>query len=102
METEKGKLECIFNLFLTMFLGGLWHGASWKFVFWGAWHGVALAIHKGTKKALDKIPNKWPSNATSWFLTFHFVIFLWIFFRANNIEHEVYKYNEQLAEKHKN
>ncbi len=95
---RKGKVRMYVNLFITMFLGGLWHGASWKFVFWGAWHGLALAIHKGTKKVLDKIPNKWPSNSASWFLTFHFVIFLWIFFRANNIEHEVYKYNEQLAE----
>jgi alginate O-acetyltransferase complex protein AlgI len=95
---RKGKVRMYINLFITMFLGGLWHGASWKFVFWGAWHGVALAIHKGTKKVLDKIPNKWPSNSASWFLTFHFVIFLWIFFRANNIEHEVYKHNEQLAE----
>jgi alginate O-acetyltransferase complex protein AlgI len=95
---RKGKARMYVNLFITMFLGGLWHGASWKFVFWGAWHGVALAIHKGTKKVLDKIPNKWPSNSVSWFLTFHFVIFLWIFFRANDIPHEVYKYNQRLAE----
>ena len=95
---RKGKVRMYINLFITMFLGGLWHGASWKFVFWGAWHGVALAIHKGSKKLLKKVPDKWPSNSGSWVLTFHFVIFLWIFFRANDIEHEVYKHNEQLTE----
>lgn len=95
---RKGKVRMYVNLFITMFLGGLWHGASWKFVFWGAWHGVALAVHKGTKKVLDKIPNRWPSNTTSWFLTLHFVIFLWIFFRANDIHHQVYKHTEQIAE----
>lgn len=95
---RKGKVRMYVNLFITMFLGGLWHGASWKFVFWGAWHGLALAIHKGTKTLLDKIPNKWPTNTVSWFITFHFVVFLWIFFRANNIEHQVYKYSEQMAD----
>jgi len=98
---RKGKVRMYVNLFITMFLGGLWHGASWKFVFWGAWHGVALAIHKATKSLLDKIPNKLPSNAVSWFVTFHFVIFLWIFFRANNIEHQVYKYSEPIADNKK-
>jgi alginate O-acetyltransferase complex protein AlgI len=94
---RKGKVRTYINLFLTMFLGGLWHGASWKFVFWGAWHGIGLAIHKATKKVLDKIPNKLPTNFISWFLTFHFVIFLWIFFRANDINREVYKHVETIA-----
>jgi alginate O-acetyltransferase complex protein AlgI len=89
---RKGKIRTYINLFITMFLGGLWHGATWKFVFWGGWHGIGLAIHKATKPLLDKIPNKVPTNAISWFITFHFVVFLWIFFRANNLEHEVYKH----------
>jgi D-alanyl-lipoteichoic acid acyltransferase DltB (MBOAT superfamily) len=93
---KKGKVRTYINLFLTMFLGGLWHGASWKFVFWGAWHGIGLAIHKATKKVLDKVPNSLPTNAISWFVTFHFVIFLWIFFRANDINHEVYKHVEDV------
>ncbi len=41
-----GTLAQYRNLFLTMLLGGLWHGASWTFVFWGALHGAGLAIHK--------------------------------------------------------
>ncbi len=86
---KKGKVRMYVNLFLTMFLGGLWHGSSWRFVFWGAMHGIALAVHKGLKHLLDKIPNNIYSNFFSWFLTFHFVIFLWIFFRANDIQKEV-------------
>lgn len=82
---RKGKWKMYRNLFLTMFLGGLWHGASWKFVVWGSAHGFALAIHKATKNWLDKIPNNIFSNSISWALTFIFVITLWIFFRANDI-----------------
>jgi hypothetical protein len=94
---KKGKVRTYINLFITMLLGGLWHGASWKFVFWGAWHGIGLAIHKSTRSLLDKISNTWTSNAISWFVTFHFVIFLWIFFRANDLNHEVYKHVETIA-----
>ncbi|PIE86063.1 MAG: membrane-bound O-acyltransferase family protein [Bacteroidia bacterium] len=82
---RKGKTRMYINLFITMLLGGLWHGASWKFVFWGALHGIALALHKASKPLLDKtFPDKWFTKAVSWFVTFHFVMFLWIFFRAEN------------------
>jgi len=94
---KKGQVRTYINLFITMLLGGLWHGASWKFIFWGAWHGIGLAIHKSTRSLLDKISNSWTSNAISWFVTFHFVIFLWIFFRANDLNHEVYKHVETIA-----
>lgn len=43
---RKGKIRQYANLIVTMFLGGLWHGASWNFVFWRVLHGVALALHK--------------------------------------------------------
>jgi D-alanyl-lipoteichoic acid acyltransferase DltB (MBOAT superfamily) len=82
---RKGKWKMYRNLFLTMFFGGLWHGANWKFVIWGSSHGFALAIHKGFKSVLDKIPNIFPVRFLSWFLTFTFVIILWIFFRATDI-----------------
>ncbi len=79
---RKGKRKMYRNLFLTMFLGGLWHGANWKFVVWGSMHGLALAVHKAFKKILDKVPNVFPTKLISWALTFIFVITLWIFFRA--------------------
>lgn len=67
-----------------MLIGGLWHGASWKFVFWGAMHGVGLAVHKLFKPLLDKVPNNWAVKAVSWLLTMLCVAFLWVFFRADS------------------
>ncbi len=82
---RKGKWKMYRNLMLTMLLGGLWHGANWKFVFWGGMHGIGLAVHKALKKTLDKIPKIFPVKFLNWFITFHFVVFLWIFFRAVDI-----------------
>ena len=81
-----GKYKMYRNLMLTMLIGGLWHGADWKFVFWGALHGIALAVHKILKPYLDKIPDNWLTKSVSWFVTLHFVIFLWIYFRAQSFE----------------
>lgn len=82
---KKGKWKMYRNLFITMFLGGLWHGANWKFVVWGAMHGIGLAVHKAFSVILKKIPNVFPVRFLSWALTFIFVITLWIFFRATDV-----------------
>ena len=82
---RKGKFKMYRNLFITMFLGGLWHGASWKFVVWGSAHGLGLAVHKAVKPYLDKIPDTIPVKFVAWLMTFIFVITLWIFFRAADI-----------------
>ncbi|MFT6197624.1 MAG: D-alanyl-lipoteichoic acid acyltransferase DltB (MBOAT superfamily) [Nonlabens sp.] len=78
---RKGRLRTYFNLFITMLLGGLWHGASWKFVLWGAMHGTVLAVEKAFN-----IPQLTSKNVTlkitAGIVTFHFVAFCWIFFRA--------------------
>lgn len=77
------------NQFLTMLLGGLWHGASLNFVLWGGLHGVALGVHKAYRSArgydrhyhstgLKRLGAQW--------LTFHFVAFCWIFFRQNSFD----------------
>jgi D-alanyl-lipoteichoic acid acyltransferase DltB (MBOAT superfamily) len=75
------------NLLITMLLGGLWHGAHFRFIIWGALHGVALSIHK---LFTDKLQNvyilKLIPNWLSILVTFHFVCFCWIFFRAQNME----------------
>ena len=84
---RKGKLRTYINLFITMLLGGLWHGASLKFIIWGGLHGGALAIHKVTKELIS--PNRVSSKLRmflGWFFTFHFVVFCWVFFRAPNQE----------------
>lgn len=86
---RKGKIRTYFNLFMTMLLGGLWHGASWNFVMWGGLHGVALALHKGFRSLLGRKKGEeshgW-KKAMAVFLTFHFVCFCWIFFRNQSFE----------------
>jgi len=68
----------------------LWHGASLRFIIWGALHGIALAIHKFFMEIFpDKNPQKSTfgkriSNVFAILLTFHFVAFCWIFFRAKD------------------
>ena len=85
---EKGRASFFnyLNLMVTMFLGGFWHGASWRFVVWGALHGGALALEKLIKPITGKINKYWPVKIIGWFLTFHFVTFCWIYFRASSFD----------------
>ena len=81
---RKGQVRRYINLMVTMLLGGLWHGAAWTFVVWGAGHGIALCVHKISKPWLDRIESTRPTRFASWLLTFCFVAFMWIFFRASS------------------
>ncbi|MBR5518904.1 MAG: MBOAT family protein [Clostridia bacterium] len=86
---RKGEIRTYVNLFLTMLIGGLWHGASWTFVVWGAFHGIALCIHKVWMKLSghDKNYKGTPvGNFISIVITYIFVCFCWIFFRAESFE----------------
>jgi alginate O-acetyltransferase complex protein AlgI len=83
---RRGTLRTYVNNFLTMLVGGLWHGAAWKFVIWGGMHGVGLIVHKALRPWLVKIPDTWPVKAASWTLTMAYVSFLFIFFRAASFE----------------
>jgi len=78
-----GKFKTYINLFLTMLLGGLWHGASWKFVLWGILHGLALAFERFFGN-LIKLPKNYFVKTIQILLTFHFVAFCWLFFRAKD------------------
>lgn len=80
---RKGTLRTYLNNFLTMLVGGLWHGAAWKFVFWGAMHGVGLAVHKASRPLLSRLPDTWPVRALAWSVTMIYVSLLWVFFRAD-------------------
>lgn len=78
------------NVFLTMLLGGLWHGAAWTFVVWGAWHGVIISItHWLTASAagqwLDRHGNRL-TTALKMLVTFYLVVIGWVFFRATSFE----------------
>jgi len=81
---RKGNVRTYLNLLLTMLLGGLWHGASWNFVFWGLWHGSGLAIHKAFSKKTDEKESKF--NVLSWAGTFLFVMIGWVFFRSQSMQ----------------
>ena len=79
-----GRLRQHLNQLITMLLGGLWHGADWKFVWWGALHGLGLGADKEWRK-LNLLPEgKW-RNLLGGIVTFHFVAFCWIFFRAGSL-----------------
>jgi alginate O-acetyltransferase complex protein AlgI len=76
------------NLFLTMLLGGLWHGANWTFVVWGGLHGAYLAVHKFMlERRGERATPRGPfanglARALGVVATFHLVALAWIFFRA--------------------
>ncbi len=74
------------NLMITMLLGGLWHGASWNFVFWGGLHGLYLVAHRLARGGtVDAGPVRW-RQAPSILVTFFFVTIAWVFFRADTFE----------------
>jgi len=83
-----GKVRQYINLFITMLIGGLWHGANFTFVIWGALHGLALALDKlrmtYIKNAFNFIPGVLQKHLGV-LITFHFVCFAWVFFKAENI-----------------
>ncbi len=121
-----GKVKTYVNLIITMLLGGLWHGASWLFIIWGALHGIALAFDRmlkdtGTylrRRMLDVLDARAARRGVSRsykferstfylilsvishilgvLLTFHFVCFCWIFFRATSLE-QAFAILEQIA-----
>ena len=87
---RKGKMRTYVNIMLTMLLGGLWHGASWTFVVWGALNGLGLVVDhwwvsrreaKGGPEPATSGPRRWAMI----FLTFNFVCLAWVFFREQTI-----------------
>lgn len=74
-----GELKTYRNLFVTFLIGGIWHGAAWTFVIWGALHGAGIVIHRVWQKLKITIP-----SALALFITFMYVNFLWVFFRATS------------------
>ncbi|MCB0430275.1 MAG: MBOAT family protein [Flavobacteriales bacterium] len=75
------------NLLVTMLLGGLWHGASWQFVIWGGLNGVGLIVYKFWKKISPwEGKSHWGVRAWRIFLTFNFITFTRIWFRAGSME----------------
>ena len=79
---RKGVFRTYVNLFLTMLLGGLWHGANWTFVVWGAWHGVWLAAERYWEARFGK--SRWPD----WLRVMRTLLLImlgWVMFRASDM-----------------
>jgi D-alanyl-lipoteichoic acid acyltransferase DltB (MBOAT superfamily) len=83
-----GRLATARNLMLTMGLGGLWHGANWTFLIWGAMHGAALVADHAWRRsaAFARLGARPLALALDWTVTFHFVCFAWLFFRAPSLD----------------
>jgi alginate O-acetyltransferase complex protein AlgI len=96
---SKNKKISVLNSYIiatiiTMLIAGLWHGAANKFIFWGGIHGLALITNRMylyfvKKKNHDKYMPKW----LGWFITFHLVAVLWIFFRAGSFQEAIESIN---------
>ena len=78
------------NLILTMLLGGLWHGAGWSYILWGAIHGVGQVIERpfNKKRPADAPPTPRAIAFLRGVITFHVIAFAWIFFRAGAVDAE--------------
>ena len=85
-----GTARTVQNLLLTMLLGGLWHGASWTFILWGAYHGLLLVLHRLLTPVLVKIRPTSALGTGLWsaarsVLLFHLVVLGWLPFRAHSL-----------------
>lgn len=88
--SSRGRAARMRNLMFVMLLAGLWHGAAWTFVIWGGIHGAALALDR-LRREQRRARGRKPIPATGWvrarrrFLTFQFLAFAWVFFRADTV-----------------
>ena len=79
-----GAVKTYRNLFLTMFLGGLWHGAAWKFVIWGVMHGSYLGIEKFFRDRFGSFTRGTVTGTIATVFIFHFVCLTWVFFASSS------------------
>ncbi|MBM7702352.1 MBOAT family O-acyltransferase [Metabacillus iocasae] len=78
--SRKGPIITYMNLFLIFFISGIWHGAGWTFVVWGALHGVASVLYRMWSKLPFRLP-----KVVAWAVTFLFVHVAWVYFRAPDL-----------------
>ncbi|HAC57497.1 MAG TPA: membrane-bound O-acyltransferase family protein, partial [Rhodobiaceae bacterium] len=83
---RRGKLRRYLNLFITMALGGLWHGPAWTFMLWGAAHGLMLIVNHGWNALPIRKINTWWSRGFARALTFLCVALAWVLFRAADLD----------------
>jgi len=87
---RKGKIRTGINLIITMLLGGLWHGAAIRFLIWGGLHGIGLIFNKIWNSVFgNRLKNRRIGRIVAVFITFQFVSFCWIFFRAPDMDNAI-------------
>jgi D-alanyl-lipoteichoic acid acyltransferase DltB (MBOAT superfamily) len=85
--SRSAKTKTYRNIFITMALGGLWHGAAWTFVLWGVYHGVLLIVERIGRELIGTREKPiWFLRPVKVFVTYHLVVFGWLFFRAEKVE----------------
>ena len=82
---RKGKMRKGVNLIATMLVGGIWHGAGWNFILWGAWHGGALAINNWWRDRFGPATRA-PGKIACYLVTMGVVVTGWVFFRAHSFD----------------
>lgn len=98
------KWKWYYNIIITFLLSGLWHGANWTFIIWGALHGTYLIfaiILNSPKQYLSEIIRKYSlkfNKILDVTITFVLVVFAWIFFRANNLDDAIYVIKNMLTD----
>ena len=83
---RRGRARTLVNIMVTMLLGGLWHGAAWHFVVWGAWHGLGLCVERVFSGRVPVSNRSGAADALRWMLTMLFVFYGWLLFRAASLE----------------
>lgn len=78
--SRKGEIRTWLNLFVVFLVSGIWHGANWTYILWGAAHGGARVLHRIFKKPWECLP-----KGIRWLVNFAFISFAWMLFRAESI-----------------
>lgn len=97
---RKGRWRQYLNLFITMLLGGIWHGAGWTYILWGALHGIMLVINHAwrtiAKSGLATMGDFPPGRIISIIFTFLCLNFCWVVFRASSLDAALRMYESML------
>lgn len=91
---RRGKTRALFNIFITMVIGGFWHGTQWTFALWGVMHGGGLVAEHFLTKYI-RLPRKWMSRSLGWFITLLFITMSLTLFKFATLK-DVYIYLSSL------
>jgi alginate O-acetyltransferase complex protein AlgI len=100
---RKGNVRTYFNLFVVMFLGGLWHGAAWGYAIWGSVHGLALAIERLLTRGrpVRETPDPWWVQGLKMLMVFSVVTAAWLVFKLTNIAEAIRYVEAMVRNRHK-